>query len=138
MIGRTVGHYQITDRLGEGGMGVVYKARDIRLDRDVALKVLPPSVTEDPERLKRFVREAKASSALSHPSIATIYDIGEAEGIHFIAMEHVEGQTLQVRLQERGPAPETPTGEGVRPLEVTEILHIGLQVADTLEAAHAK
>ena len=94
MIGRTLGHYQITEKLGEGGMGVVYKARDTHLDRFVAIKVLPAEEVADPERKRRFVQEAKAASALNHPNIVTIHDIDQAEGINYIAMEHVPGKTL--------------------------------------------
>ena len=94
MIGKTISHYRILEKLGEGGMGVVYKARDTRLDRFVAIKVLPAEKVADPERKQRFVKEAKAASSLNHPNIITIYDIGQAEGIDFIAMECVIGKTL--------------------------------------------
>src|SRR5215469_15894285 len=94
MLGRTVSHYTIEEKLGEGGMGVVYKARDARLGRFVALKILPPDKVADPERKRRFMQEAKAASALNHPNIITIYDIDQADGIDFIAMEYVEGKTL--------------------------------------------
>src|SRR5438093_10890036 len=94
MIGQTLGDYRIESKLGEGGMGVVYKARDTHLDRPVAIKVLPPERVADPERKRRFVQEAKAASALNHPNIVHIYDIDTADGVEFIAMEFVEGRTL--------------------------------------------
>src|SRR5437867_3364401 len=94
MIGQVITHYHILSKLGEGGMGVVYKARDTHLDRAVAIKVLPPEKTTDPERKRRFVQEAKAASALNHPNILHIYDIDTADGVDFIAMEYVEGKTL--------------------------------------------
>jgi len=94
MVGRTISHYEILEKVGEGGMGVVYKALDGRLDRLVALKVLPPQKVADSDRKRRFVQEAKAASALNHPNIITIYDIGSADGIDFIAMEFVAGKTL--------------------------------------------
>ncbi len=125
LAGSQLGPYEILSLLGAGGMGEVYLARDPRLDRQVALKILPPEVTQDPERLQRFVREAKASSALNHPDIATIYEIGEAEGIHFISMEYIDGDTLEARIQQRRP-------------ELEEILDIGIQVADALDEAHRK
>ncbi len=106
-------------------MGEVYKVRDTRLDRINALKILPPEVAGDPDRLHRFVREAKAASALNHPNIATIYEIGESDGVHWIAMELVEGQTLAERIKDR-------------PLKNDEILDIGIQAADALEEAHSK
>src|SRR5512136_251618 len=102
MIGRTLGHYQITEKLGEGGMGVVYKARDEHLDRFVALKVLPPEKVSDPERKRRFIQEAKAASALNHPNIITIHDIDQADGIDYIAMEYVAGKTLDELIGHRG------------------------------------
>src|SRR5881394_1788195 len=94
MIGQSLGHYRIEAKLGEGGMGVVYKARDTHLDRPVAIKVLPPERVADPDRKRRFVQEAKAASALNHPNIVHIYDIDTASGVEFIAMEYVPGRTL--------------------------------------------
>ena len=101
MIGKKLGHYQITDVLGTGGMGEVYLALDENLDRTVALKILPAEVSKDPDRLRRFVQEARAASALHHPNVAHIYEIGEADGIHFIAMEHVEGETLNNHMKDK-------------------------------------
>src|SRR5262245_1849033 len=100
-IGQRLGSYEITALLGKGGMGEVYRARDTRLDRAVALKILPAELAADPERMRRFVQEAKAASALSHPNVAHIYEIGEANGTNFIAMEYVEGQTLDARVKGR-------------------------------------
>jgi len=94
MIGKTLDHYQIIEKVGEGGMGIVYKARDTHLDRFAALEVLPPEKVSDPERKRRFIQEAKAASALNHPSIITIYDIDQAGGVDYIAMEYVAGRTL--------------------------------------------
>jgi TolB-like protein/Tfp pilus assembly protein PilF/predicted Ser/Thr protein kinase len=125
VVGRSIGHYQILSLLGVGGMGEVYLAEDTRLDRKVALKLLPVHFTQDADRMRRFVQEAKAASAFSHPNVAHIYEIGEAEGVTFIAMEYVEGQTLDAKI-------------GGRPLETAEILDITVQVADALEEAHSK
>jgi serine/threonine protein kinase/WD40 repeat protein len=124
MIGQTLGHYRIESKLGEGGMGVVYKARDAHLDRLVALKVLPPERVTDRERKERFVREAKAASALNHPNIITIYDIDEANGVLFIAMEYVAGRTLDDLASRRG-------------LKLSESLKYAVQIADALAKAHA-
>jgi serine/threonine protein kinase len=106
LVGRSVSHYQVLSLLGAGGMGQVYLARDSRLDRTVALKILPGELAADPERMRRFAIEAKAASALNHPNVATIYDVGESDGIHFIVMEHVEGETIAVRIGR----PLTPVG----------------------------
>ena len=123
MIGRTIAHYEILDKLGEGGMGVVYKARDTHLDRFVAIKVLPPEKLADPERKRRFVQEAKAASALNHPNIVVIHDIAQADGEHFIAMEFVAGKTLDSLIPRKG-------------LRLTEALNYAIQIADALAAAH--
>ncbi len=125
LVGRNLGPYEILSLIGRGGMGEVYQARDTRLDRMDALKILPIEVASDPDRLRRFVREAKAASALNHPNIATIYEIGESDGIHWIAMELVEGHTLAERMKDH-------------PLEIDEILDVGIQAAEGLEAAHKK
>ena len=125
MIGRVISHYEILAKLGEGGMGVLYKARDSRLDRLVALKILRPDKVKDPERRRRFVLEARAASALNHPHIVTVYDIGETDGVHFIAMEHVEGTTLADRIGRRG-------------LPLPDALRHAAQIADALAQAHAK
>lgn len=123
--GATIGPYQIVRQLGAGGMGDVYLARDSRLGRSAALKVLPDFFAKDNERMRRFHQEARAASALSHPNVATIYDIGEAEGTTYIAMEYVEGETLEAKI----------SGQ---PLETAEVLDIAMQVADALDEAHAK
>ncbi len=125
LLGKSIGHYQIISLMGKGGMGEVYRARDIKLDRTVALKILPEEMSADGERMRRFNREAKAASALNHPNVAHIYEIGEAEGLNFIAMEYVEGQTLDARINGR-------------PLPVSEVVEIGSQIADALDEAHRK
>ncbi len=124
MIGRSIAHYAIVERLGQGGMGVVYKARDAHLDRFVALKVLPPESIADPDRKQRFVQEAKAASALNHPNIIHIYDISSAEGVDYIAMEYVQGKTLDRLLGPKG-------------LRLREALDYASQIADALAKAHA-
>jgi serine/threonine protein kinase len=122
--GRTVGHYRILEELGHGGMGVVWKARDTRLDRFVAFKVLPAERLTDPESRRRFVHEAKTASALNHPNIVTVYEIGEGEGVDFIAMEFVPGKTLDQLIQRKG-------------LRLADTLDYAIQVADALAAAHS-
>src|SRR5580765_6242344 len=125
MIGKSVGHYRITSKLGAGGMGEVFLADDTRLERKAAIKFLPADVAADPDRRKRFLTEAKAASALNHPHVCVVYDVGETDdGVPFIAMEFVGGQSLDMAAQGK-------------PLDISRVVEIGVQVADALDAAHA-
>jgi len=149
--GELLNHYRVMKRLGSGGMGEVFLAEDTRLHRKVALKVLLPEVAADPDRMARFLQEARLASALSHPNAAHIYEIGEADGSHFLAMEYIEGETLEARLSRAAlnttsdttsdtvvESAAIATGAAGKPLPVAETISIAAQVADALDAAHAK
>ena len=125
MIGRSIAHYRVTEKLGAGGMGVVYRATDTKLGREVALKVLPPVFANDSQRMARFKREAHVLASLNHPNIASIYGLEESDGVHCLVLELFKGPTLAERIQ-----------EGAVPLE--EALTIATQIAEALEAAHEK
>ncbi len=125
MVGKTISHYKVLEKIGQGGMGEVYRATDTKLNRDVALKILPEPFTQDPQRLARFEREAKLLASLNHPNIAAIYGLEEADGVRFLSLERVEDETLAEQLTKR-------------PLPVEEALEVCRQIAEGVEAAHEK